>query len=432
MNMNMNMHAKNIPTKSSRCFQANLLSLLFLLLFPQWLTAADVFTRCHINKEKLVWGEACRITLAVYTRTWFTEGVSFPDMAGQSGVLLKPDRSYTSTEIIGGNRYSVISQEYVYYPLGTGEQVIRFGSIEVHTPSAGEYKSKKLLLDFPGKQITVHAASVQHQQLTASAQHLRLTTATKLKAHQSFEMPDTLRVGDVIVRRIDYTASGVPAAFIVLPEVSDTLSYAHVIQEQPAYLTELKNKNVSGRATQKILYQLTDSGTFTLPSIQVDYRSLKHKRINRLTLEEKAIHVLPALYTSDLPLPKEKLVSMADEINGKGIEKLFYAGILFSFVALLLFIMYWRKYVRRSIYWKVLSASDFLQLYDALYKYARTLHFNDFREVADKDVKLRNCYDELMLRLFKEGRMDRVNWYIKFQLFYFFICHWFSIIFNTD
>lgn len=409
----------NIRTKSSKYF--GIASFVFLLLFPQRLMAADVFTSCRINKEELAWGEACRITLAVYTRTWFTEGISFPGMVGQSGVLLKPDRSYTSTEIIGSERYSVISQEYLYYPFDTGEQQIRFGGIGVQTPSVGEYKSKKQLLDFPDKKIKVHADPTQH---------LRLTNAMRLKASQCFEMPDTLHVGDVILRRIDYTASGVPAAFIVMPEVKDTLSYARIIQEQPTYLTELKNEGASGQATQRILYQLTDSGTLTLPSIQVDYWSLKHKRVNRLTLEGKVIHVLPALYTSDLPLPKEKLVSMADEINGRGTEKLFYAGILFLFVVL--FLIYWRKHVRRSIYWKVLSASDFPQLYDALYKYARSLHFNDFQEVADKDVKLRNCYEELMLRLFKEGCMDRVNWYIKFQLFYFFICHWFSMIFNTD
>lgn len=396
------------------------ITLLLLLLFPQWLMTADVFTRCRINKEELTWGEACHITLAVYTRTWFTEGISFPDMVGQSGVLLKPDRSYTSTEIIDSDRYSVISQEYLYYPLGTGEQQICFGGIEVQTPSVGEYKSKKQLLDFPDKKIKVHAATTQH---------LRLTNAMKLKASQCFEMPDTLRAGDVVMRRIDYTASGVPAAFIVMPEVKDTLSYAHIIQEQPAYFTELKNGGVSGQATQKILYQLTDSGTFTLPSIQVDYWSLKHKRVNRLILEGKVIHVLPALYTSDLPLPKEKLVSMADEINGKGTKKLFYAGIVFSFVALLLFIRYWKKRVKRSIYWKILSASDLPQLYDALYKYARSLHFNDFRELADKDVKLRNCYDQLILQLFKEGCTDKVPWHIKFQLFYFFICHWFSFHF---
>lgn len=405
----------NIRTKSSKYF--GIASLVFLLLFPQRLMAADIFTSCRINKEELAWGEACRITLAVYTRTRFTEGISFPGMVGQSGVLLKPDRSYTSTEIIGSERYSVISQEYLYYPFDIGEQQIRFGGIGVQTPSVGEYKSKKQLLDFPDKKIKVHADPTQH---------LRLTNAMRLKASQCFEMPDTLHVGDVILRRIDYTASGVPAAFIVMPEIKDTLSYARIIQEQPAYFTELKNEGVSGQATQKILYQLTDSGTLTLPSIQVDYWSLKHKRVNRLTLEGKVIHVLPALYTSDLPLPKEKLLSMADEINGKGTEKLFYAGILLSFVVLFLFIMYWRKHVRWNIYWKVLSASDFSQLYDALYKYARFLHFNDFQKLADKDAKLRNCYDELMLRLFKEGSMDRVNGYIRFQLFYFLICHWFS------
>ena len=388
------------------------IAFIFLLLFPQWLAATDTFARCHIGKEKLQWGEACRITLAVYTRTWFTEGVAFPDMSEQNGVLLKPDRSHTSSETIGGERYSVITQDYLYYPLDIGEQRIRFNAIEVHTPSAGEYKGKKQFLSFPEKRIEVHAAHTQN---------LRLTTAINLKAMQRFEMPDTLRVGDVVMRSLTYTATGIPGAFIVLPEIEDTLNYARTVQEQPAYFTELKNGNVSGRATQKILYQLTDSGTFTLPSIQADYGSPGSKQMKRLTLEGKVIHVLPSLHVSDSLSLKAVLASARNKTNIIEPRKLIYAGIILLLMVLVLFIKQGRKRISRNFYWKILRVSCLPQLYDILYEYARFLHFNNFQELADKDVKLWKCYDELILRLFKEGHIGKVDGYIKLRLFYAFI-----------
>ena len=76
-----------------------------LLLSPQQIAATDVFATCCVMQSVLSWGEPFSITLAVYTRTWFTEGVSFPEMTKQNGVLLKSGRSHTLTETIRAGLY---------------------------------------------------------------------------------------------------------------------------------------------------------------------------------------------------------------------------------------------------------------------------------------------------------------------------------------
>lgn len=383
-------------------------STLILFLCSQILMGADTFTRCRIGKSKLQWGEACHITLEVYTRTWFTEGVSFPTMSGQNGVLLKQDRSYTSSETINGERYSVIAQDYLYYPLSVGRQGIRFDGIEVQTPPVGEYKGKKQSLSFSPKTIEVS---------TADAQNLRQTTALRLKTTQHFEMPDTLRVGDVVTRHIEYVASGVPAAFIVMPEFKDTLSYARLVQEQPVYLTELRDGQVVGRATQKILYQLIDSGTFTLPFVEVDYWLSKSRRMERLILKDKEIHVLPSVYRPDIS-PEFTASEPEDLVSRERLKRMIRVGVILVLCSFLLYVVHHRKSICGNMYWQMLKSSDYPQLYDILYRYARSLHYDNFQSLADEYANLQRWYSTFGIKLFKEGYSGRVSWRVRIRLFY--------------
>lgn len=387
-----------------------------LLLFPRFALAADVFARCHVDKGKLQWGEACHITLAVYTRTWFTEGVIFPDMIEQNGVLLKRERSYTSTDIIEGKRYSVISQDYLYYPLSGGEQSIRFGKMEVSTPLVGGYEGKKQFLSFPEKTIEV---------LLGHERSLNMTTATRLNVEQFFAMPDTLCVGEVVERTIEYTAIGVPAAFIVIPSLRDMsgMGNALVFQEQPEYFTELKNGKVSGRAIQKVLYQLNDTGRFTLPQVRMDYYSTRNKRVEHVTLDGKEIHVLPSWYVVD-SLASGALSVPVSQRSGERrtnvMRGIVHVGI--AVLVVLLCFTCWRKYIRQSVCWKILSSNCFDRLYDVLYEYARRRRFNNFRELASENVKLQACYELIERQLFKEEYAGRVAWSFKFRVFYHVMC----------
>ena len=383
---------------------------IFLLVFPQMAFAADCFTSCRVEKEHLRWGEACRISLSVYTSTWFTDGVAFPEMTGQNGVLLKQDRSHASSEIVGGKRYSVITQEYLYYPFGIGKQHIHFNDIEVMLPSVGEYSGTRQKLSFPQKDIEV---SGKHPYAS------KRTTAVKLKVKQHFDMPDTLRVGDIVMRSIEYTASGVPAAFIVMPELRDTLGFAHIIQEQPSYITRQEEGQVSGHATQKILYQLTDSGDFTLPSLQINYNSLKNGQINSIILESKIVHVLPALHS-------QTSITQQTAQSCKGDKKqttLFY-GICIILLLLILSILVIRgkRHIVRSIYWKILTVPNVIGLYELLYVHARSLSYSNFTELANRSQKLRRWYAKFICALFKDEYRGKVTLQGKANLLYIIFC----------
>lgn len=358
-----------------------------LLLFPQQAAATDVFATCRIAQSVLSWGEPCSITLAVYTRTWFTEGVSFPEMEKQDGVLLKSGRSHTLTETIGGERYSVIEQDYVYYPFETGEQFLRFGELTVYSPLPNKYRGTKHVLSIPPKKIDVR---IPYEQSAHT------TTAHLLKVEQNFELADTLRVGDVVTRTLHFSASGVPAAFIVLPQVADTMKQIRTIPEQPDYATDFHHGSVSGRAIQRILYQPVDSGTFVLPPIMVDYWSLKSRRMEKIILEEKTVHILPP--KGGFPIKKVAVIGKSDYSD------LAVWGIAIVSICFFLGFGIYRlvRSVRRSLVWKVLIAPGYPQLYDVLYVYARTRHFDNFLGLAQINPDLQNWYEGFQIRLFKD------------------------------
>lgn len=362
-----------------------------LLLFPQQVVATDVFATCRVAQSALLWGEPCHITLAVYTRTWFTEGVSFPEMTGQDGVLLKFGRSHTLTETIRGERYSVIEQDYVYYPFETGEQFLRFGELTVYSPLQNEYQGTRHILTIPPRKIEVRLHSIQST---------HVTTAHQLKVEQDFDLPDTLHAGDVVARTLRFSASGVPAAFIVMPQVADTLKRIRTTREQPDYATDFHRGSVSGRAVQRILYQPVDSGTFVLPQITVNYWSLKSRRMEKIVLEGKTVYVLS---------PKGGFPTQKKSVTGKpDYSDLAVWSIAVVSICMAVFFLGFGIYrlvrkVRYNPVWKALIASGYPQLYDALYVYARTWHFDSFQELVQMNPNLQNWYEGFQIRLFKDG-----------------------------
>lgn len=365
-----------------------------MLLFSQRAVATDVFATCRISQSKLSWGEPCSITLAVYTRTWFTEGVSFPEMAGQNGVLLKSDRSHTFAETIGRERYSVVEQDYVYYPFEAGEQLLRFGELTVYSPLPNEYQGTKHILAIPPKKIEVRIPP---------AQSIHATTAHLLKVEQDFELPDTLRVGDVVARTLRFSASGVPAAFIVLPQVTDTLNRIRMTQEQPDYATDFHRGNVSGCAVQRILYQPADSGTFTLPPITVDYWSLKSRRMEKIILAGKTVRVLSA--PGGFPAQKATVTEKSGYSN-LAVRCVAIVSVCMATLFLCLGIYRLAERVRCRPDWKILTASGYPQLYDSLYVYARFRHFDNFQDLAQMNPNLQNWYKGFQIRLFKGGHAE--------------------------
>lgn len=365
-----------------------------LLLSPQQIAATDVFATCRVAQSVLSWGEPFSFTLAVYTRTWFTEGVSFPEMTKQNGVLLKSGRSHTLTETIRGERYSVIEQDYIYYPFETGEQSLQFGELTVYSPLPNKYEGTKHTLAIPSRKIEVR---IPHAQST------HVTTAHRLDVEQDFDFPDTLRVGDVVTRTLRFSASGVPAAFIVLPQVADTLKQIRTIPEQPDYATDFHHGSVSGRAIQRILYQPVDSGTFVLPPIMVDYWSLKSRRMEKIILEEKTIHILPP--KGGFPIKKVAVIGKSD-YSDLAVWSIAVVSICF-FLGFGIYRLV--RSVCRSIVWKVLITPGYPQLYDVLYVYARTRHFDSFLGLAQINPDLQNWYEGFQIRLFKDGHAGCKN-----------------------
>lgn len=371
------------------------ISVLLLFLFPFDILASEVFVRAKTGKSALQWGEPCQIELTVYSQTWFTEGVSFPEMNDPNGILIKNDRSYTGSEYIDGVRYSTVSQGYLYYPLTPGKQKVSFDNITVSSPSPGKIKGEKRSFSFPEK--TIDVRPVQEQRT-------RISAASRLTLHQKLEMSDTLRAGDVISRTIECRAAGVPAAFISMPVPADTLSFCKIIPEVTGFRTIVDEGSVSGRATRSYLYQLTDTGTFRIPDFDMIYWNTRSKQTDSVRISGFYIKVLPGL------------ISESAEVSGNAIEPDAHTGnkhlparlILIACITIFLFsnrkrfVRFFSK-IRNTPEYRIMSASDYPDLYNTLYEIASESSCLDFAEMAACNSKAEKLYAKFQYRLFREG-----------------------------
>lgn len=371
------------------------ISVLLLFLFPFDIPASEVFVRAKTGKSTLQWGEPCQIELTVYSQTWFTDGVSFPDMKDPNGVLIKNDRSYTGSEYIDGVRYSMVSQGYLYYPLTPGKQKVAFDIITVSSPSPGKIKGEKRSFSFPEKIIDVRP--VQEQRT-------RISAASRLTLHQKLELTDTLRVGDVISRTIECRAAGVPAAFISMPVPADTLSFCKIIPEVTGFRTIVDEGSVSGRATRSYLYQLTDTGTFRIPDFEMLYWNTRSKQTDSVRIAGINIKVLPAL------------ISELSDVSGKAIESDVHKGnrhlpalfILIPCITICVFsnrkrFVRFFNQIRNTTEYRIMSASDYPSLYDTLYLIAAEASCSGFAEMAARNSEAEKLYAKFQYRLFREG-----------------------------
>ena len=363
--------------KGDKIYNKVAVSMLLLLLTASATIAQNEkpFARCKVNRSTTLWGVPSKITLSVFTPTWFAEGVTFPKMKEQAGVSIQNGRSYTHSEQIKGVRYSVVSQDYLYYLLQEGEHSIEFDKFSVSTPPIGGFKGELKNIIVPTTKVNVSLSKGQSS---------NQTTAMDITVKQQFIAQDTIRVGDVINQVIDWKAKGVPAAFIILPQQSDSLEYATVYHTKPTYKTAMEFGQMYGSAKQKLTYLFTKAGVFDLPATEMSYWNLKSKRVKKVATESKSVVVLPALNATtnqeDMTILAEKRYNYSALIP-----------IILLVLCLLIAAILIRKrrklnlnnpiHIRLIIVFSHLLFKKHLHLYDDLYIYARIIGFNNFEEM---------------------------------------------------
>lgn len=365
-----------------------------LSLTPGTLRAEDVFAECSVSSPTASYGESVTIKLSVYTRSWFTDGVQFPQMENQDGILLRNGRSYSHKVTENGISYTAVTQEYIYYPLTPGDYFLKFGQMKVSTPLSGEYM---------GRQMTVDVSPARLMVEESPAYRMHVTPSADLSVSQTFEVPDSLSPGDVIVRNITIKAKDVPAAFISPVTFRDSShSSISMTAERPRYSTSVSDGIVEGRMSMKIYCQVSDSGEVRLPQIRIPYWNTSKKRAEVRVLEGRAFHVRPEdvhdAIQASVQVPEVKQKEKTSVFLRRIMAVTALSIVVMTAALSVLKIMSGNS--RTAIFIRLVFCRDPFCFHNLLYAYARKSECLSFRELALTKRGLDKRYSEIDVILF--------------------------------
>jgi len=230
-------------------------------------------------------GQSAKLTIKVYTTTWFTKGVEFEKMKIDGAFLVPYQRNLPFSTDIKGKQYSGVEFFFLMIPYKSGEVVFPQLKINIVTPPDGDYKGKKKVVRTREIKINVNELP------PIESDNDWYMLANSIYVSEKWNKPlKNLKTGDVLVRTIRVRANGTLPNFI--PEFSvDSLDFASIYPDDFTTYEDKKTENIYGVRTDKIKYLLTKEGVFTFPDEKFYYFNPRTKKKSFKLLKGKAIKV---------------------------------------------------------------------------------------------------------------------------------------------
>ncbi len=297
--------------------------LLLLASLPLFLAAQQPgpIIRAEIKpKGEVLIGEAVILDVDILVPTWFSRAPQFPNITVDNAIALPPERSMNLSEQINGKGYAGIRHEYKIIPQLPGSYHIP--SIEVSFYYALENAQPSALTTLKTQPFTFTA------ELPPEARGLSyFIAATGMTVGQKLTpRTDTLRVGEALERRLTFRVYD--ALAMVIPPLSfDSIPGLAVYPRQPI-VEDFGGERGSQRVGQRVesaTYLIQDSGSYTLPAVELFWWNLKRKRLQTARIPAVRFYAKAAPARAPLfPLVQDTLLSESDREGTKNYSKIFY------------------------------------------------------------------------------------------------------------
>ena len=292
-------------------------------------TAEQPIVRAGVSPEEVVVGSEITLTITVLVPTWFSKPIAFPSMEMEGVVtFLPPDSTYAMSERIEGNNWSGITREYKLYPLERGKFDLRKKFIGVTHADPQTIKPIPNKLFLPDLQFSAV--------VPAGAENLNpfLAGSSFSLIQELSQEADIYRPGDAVERRITARLQGMQSMFIPpllsQHEEPGVSIYPGTSSTDDEYAEN--RKTVTGVRKEAVTYVFERGGTYTLPPVTLHWWNTETKQVETAGISRIVFQVKKSFtqHIEDLPRP------------------VIFTVILIV-LALILFIIYFRKLVSQSI-----------------------------------------------------------------------------------
>lgn len=259
------------------------IALLFLLLGSLHSLAQETFTTVQLNRRTVYPGEPIKVTINVYTSTWFTTSLDFSTPAIENALILPFERTVSGVEKRGNKSYAILQFFYQLYPLESGEYVLPEIPISFESPPEGDYKGRPVTVKTKSQKFRVKK-EIQKDD-TPWFVALKVTASQRLSPRKT-----TFKQGDLVTRKTTLKAYGTLPLFIPETEWSDAVG-AGTYPKSPSFQDKRDDKQANGWRTQDIVYLLKDTGTVVLPEQVVEYYNPYRSRWMKAVFPSKTLKV---------------------------------------------------------------------------------------------------------------------------------------------
>ncbi len=277
---------------------------------------ANVFVNIELNRKSVYIQQPFRVTITVYTTTWFTAPLVFDNLQIPNAFIVPSGKTQPGMFNTGGKQYPGVQSYYLVFPYAAGEFTVPSLEITAQSPPEGSATPQKITLHTKEQRFTVRDVPDNLKKEGA------WFVAGNVTVHESWTPAlKELKVGDVLKRTITVDAQGTLPQFI--PEIfgQEKVKWASMYP-QTASLTDTRNGgDASGRSTQSMIYLLEKAGNFTIPAIKITYWNPYDMKTYSRSIAEEQIQVAENPDLGILTTLKDSLAATAKSSVAPAQEK---------------------------------------------------------------------------------------------------------------
>ena len=336
----------------------------------------SIFSEVRVNKNSVYVGEALEVTIGVYTSTWFTLGVDIGNISINGGFSVYFS-SVSTVKKIKGKSYAGVQFIYNVFPFEKQDVVIPSLTVQVETPNEGGYKGVKRTLKTKARTIKLKPYPPGIDKAT-----WMVTTSMSVN-EQWLGNTKTIKVGDVIERKITRRASGTVSELIP-PVIWDSIPNTSLYPSQSALNTNKTKTAISAIRTDGIRYLFEEEGDVIIPDMEFLWWHPYRKKFYKKTVKGLTVTVRPNPDLEMLKTAKAELsISAQDELTESEPEEILIFGFTLKQFLLGLIIISVISYVLLKV---VIKSVRYLKQKNAIYKKSEAFAFKQvLKSIRSKD-----------------------------------------------
>ena len=259
--------------------------LAWLLVCPVALSAAPK-VEVVAPQEPVEVGRAVVIDVTVLVPSWFTKPVYFDPIEGLNLINVQTEKStYPTSRSINGETWTGVGKEYTLVPMVEGLYQVEIPGLTVHYPDENGKPATE--------RVTLEPVTLRTQVPAAARALDPLIIADNIDIEQTFDMPETVQVGDHIARTITVTVSGTSALFIpsLLTDVDNDALKTYL--QSPVVKDDMVGSDLAlgGRRSEQQSIRVLAPGQWQLSEITLRYYQNSTEQIVEVSVPGKTLNV---------------------------------------------------------------------------------------------------------------------------------------------